>query len=149
MGRSTERLGRSGEFAVASHLALFSDTVTIVPHGSHADILFEHEDKILKCQVKTKSNERLYEKKGVARRIGWQFDLRRGRHTKDRYYGENGENSIDIYALYCMPLNIITYIPSNYPATKITLSTEQLKNTDPYESLIKSINDLSVNNFSS
>ena len=148
MGRSTERLGRSGAFAVASHLALYSDTVSIVPHGSHADILFEHEDKILKCQVKTKGNERLYERGGVARRVGWQFDLRRGRHTKDRLYGENGENSIDIYALYCMPLNIITYIPSNYPATKITLSTEELEKTDSYQSLIKSINDLSVDNIS-
>ena len=52
MGRVTERLGRSGEYFTASVLALVSDTVIIVPHGAEADIIFDYEDKLYKCQVK-------------------------------------------------------------------------------------------------
>ena len=53
MPRATERTGRAGEYAVASFLSLESDTVHVLPHGSHADIIFEIDDTMYKCQVKT------------------------------------------------------------------------------------------------
>ena len=53
MARKSERIGRSGEYAVASFLSLESDTVHVLPHGSHADIVFEINNTMYKCQVKT------------------------------------------------------------------------------------------------
>ena len=41
MARQSERVGRSGEYLVASVLSTLSDTVTVMPHGSKADIIFE------------------------------------------------------------------------------------------------------------
>ena len=69
MGRVTERLGRSGEYFTASVLALVSDTVIIVPHGAEADIIFDYEDKLYKCQVKSKTKKEKNHSK-------WRFDLR-------------------------------------------------------------------------
>jgi len=40
MTRQSERVGRSGEYLVASVLSTLSDTVTVMPHGSKADIIF-------------------------------------------------------------------------------------------------------------
>ena len=57
MTRQTERIGRSGEYAVASFLSLESDTVHVLPHGSHADIIFEINDIMYKCQVKLLQKE--------------------------------------------------------------------------------------------
>ena len=57
MGRLTERVGRRGEYFVASILAQVSDTVLIVPHGAEADIVFEYKRKLYKCQVKTKTKK--------------------------------------------------------------------------------------------
>ena len=51
MPRDTERLGRSGEYIVAAYLSLYSDTVSIIPHGSHADIIAEFEDQLLKFRL--------------------------------------------------------------------------------------------------
>jgi len=136
MSRSTERIGRCGEFAVASQLCLKSDTVSIVPHGSHADILFEYQNKILKCQVKTSTKERIfYKKNGEEYRSGWSFDLRRGKHSKSRHYGEGGENSIDLYALYCLAHNTIMFIAFEKAPTKITFTDNEVSQNDSQVSL--------------
>ena len=58
MATTIDRIGRSGEFAVASQLALISDTVSLVPHNSYADIIFEYQRNLYKVQVKTSSKER-------------------------------------------------------------------------------------------
>ena len=79
MSRKTERVGRSGEFLTASVLAKVSDTVVVVPHSAEADVIFEWNSKLYKCQVKTRTG---IEKGG----IGWRFDLRRGSHSKSRKY---------------------------------------------------------------
>ena len=52
MPSTTERVGRSGEYLTAALLSQISDTVLIVPHGSEADIVFEHEARLYKVQVK-------------------------------------------------------------------------------------------------
>jgi hypothetical protein len=41
MPRQSERIGRSGEYLVASLLSLYADTVVIVPHSAEADIIFD------------------------------------------------------------------------------------------------------------
>ena len=83
MATTIDRIGRSGEFAVASQLALISDTVSLVPHNSYADIIFEYQRNLYKVQVKTSSKERKYPHKDGDYRIGWTFDLRRKRRSKD------------------------------------------------------------------
>ncbi len=55
MLRATERVGRSGEYLTAALISLVSDTVMVVPHGSEADLVFEHNNKLYKVQVKTQS----------------------------------------------------------------------------------------------
>ena len=52
MTRQTERIRRSGEYAVASFLSLESDTVHVLPHGSHADIIFEINDIMVQVPSK-------------------------------------------------------------------------------------------------
>ena len=61
MPRATERVGRSGEYLTAALLSQISDTVLIVPHGSEADIVFEHEARLYKVQVKTALFDRDWE----------------------------------------------------------------------------------------
>ena len=75
MATTIDRIGRSGEFAVASQLALISDTVSLVPHNSYADIIFEYQRSLYKVQVKTSSKERKYPHKDGDYRIGWTFLL--------------------------------------------------------------------------
>tara|TARA_R100000995_G_C3483906_1_gene125832 strand:+ start:3395 stop:3808 length:414 start_codon:yes stop_codon:yes gene_type:complete len=132
MGRTTERIGRQGEFYTCGFLAGFSDTVTLVPHGSEADILFDYNNNIYKCQVKTKSKP----KKGS---INWKFDLRRGSHTKNRHYQEG---QIDIYALYCKPHEKIYFIPFDSKMTCITISEQKMKEAKSEETLINSLDQL-------
>jgi len=92
MPRQSERVGRSGEYLVASLLSLHADTVTIVPHSAEADIIFDVDHTLYKCQVKTQSKIQTH-------RVSWQFDFRRGAFTKNRQYEKN---AIDVYALVAL-----------------------------------------------
>jgi len=125
MSRTTERIGRSGEFLTASVLSLVSDTVSVIPHGSHADILFEWQDKIYKCQVKTKSQIGTHDK-------GWRFDFRRGSHTKNRRYDKG---NIDIYALVSLKHQTICFHTFTCSRMQTTISDETMKNTNSLDSL--------------
>ena len=118
MSRKTERVGRSGEFLTASVLSLVSDTVSVIPHGSHADVLFEWENKIYKCQVKTKSKIGTHDK-------NWRFDFRRGSHTKNRNYDKG---SIDIYALVSLEHQTICFHPFTCSRMQTTISDKIMKN---------------------
>jgi ribosomal protein L32E len=75
MPRQSERVGRSGEYLVASVLSTLSDTVTVMPHG-----------------VKT-------QKQIEKARKSWRFDLRCGSHSKNRFYNKG---DIDVYALVAL-----------------------------------------------
>jgi ribosomal protein L32E len=92
MARQSERVGRSGEYLVASVLSTLSDTVTVMPHGSKADIIFEVGQTLYKCQVKT-------QKQIEKARKSWRFDLRCGSHSKTRFYNKG---DIDVYALVAL-----------------------------------------------
>jgi hypothetical protein len=95
MSRTTERVGRSGEYFVAALLSQISDTVLIVPHSAEADVLFQYNNTLYKVQVKTKT-------KIEKHRANWRFDMRRGSHTKNRNY-EDG--AIDIFAFVSLHYN--------------------------------------------
>lgn len=124
MSRKTERVGRSGEFLTASVLSLVSDTVSVIPHGSHADVLFEWENKIYKCQVKTKSKIGTHDK-------NWRFDFRRGSHTKQRKYDAG---YIDIYALVSLKYKTICFYPFTCHRMQTTISDKIMKNLCSLES---------------
>tara|TARA_R110002012_G_scaffold315292_1_gene528979 strand:- start:44 stop:445 length:402 start_codon:yes stop_codon:yes gene_type:complete len=132
MSRTTERIGRSGEFLTASVLAKVSDTVVVVPHSAEADVIFEWNSKLYKCQVKTRTG---IEKGG----IGWRFDLRRGSHSKSRRYKKN---SIDVFALISVPYNTIYFLPFNCQKGSITISDEIMKNLNSHDSLNLAMADI-------
>jgi hypothetical protein len=131
MSRTTERVGRSGEYFVASLLSQISDTVLIVPHSAEADVLFQYNNTLYKVQVKTKT-------KIEKHRANWRFDMRRGSHTKNRSY-ENG--SIDIFAFVSLEhMNVVFRKPSN--VSNITIKDEEMKNNKPIENVLQLLGSL-------
>jgi hypothetical protein len=132
MGRVTERLGRSGEYFTASVLALVSDTVIIVPHGAEADIIFDFEDKLYKCQVKSKTKKEKNHNK-------WRFDLRRGSHTKNRHFEEG---AIDIYALYSKQYNNVIFMPFDVSKREVRIAEDIMKNADSLATFHQTIKEL-------
>lgn len=141
MTRTSERIGKSGEYMTAALLSLESDTVSIIPHGSTSDIIFEVDDVIYKCQVKTKSKERANISRHTGRKYdkGWQFDLRRGKAVKDRKYKAG---SIDLYALYCVPHQTIVFLPATRKFTKITFTDEEIQAIDSHKSFKEAMSQI-------
>tara|TARA_Y100001937_G_C7124494_1_gene334263 strand:- start:1900 stop:2304 length:405 start_codon:yes stop_codon:yes gene_type:complete len=132
MGRLTERVGRRGEYLVASILAQVSDTVLIVPHGAEADIVFEYRKKLYKCQVKTKTKKEKGHRK-------WRFDLRRGSHTKKRHFRKG---ALDLYAMCSLQHNNVIFLPFVPGKNEVRISDEEMKSIDSLESLRESIKSL-------
>ena len=131
MSRTTERVGRSGEYFVASLLSQISDTVLIVPHSAEADLLFQYNNTLYKVQVKTKT-------KIEKHRANWRFDMRRGAHTKNRSY-ENG--AIDIFAFVSLEhMNVVFRKPSH--VINITIKDEEMKNNKPIENILQLLGSL-------
>ena len=119
MPRQSERVGRSGEYLVASILSLYSDTVMIVPHSAEADIIFDIDHKLYKCQVKTQSKIRNH-------RISWEYDFRRGSFTKKRHYEKN---AIDVYALVALePQKVMFVLPDG--SKQKTIRDKEMQATD-------------------
>lgn len=127
MPRATERVGRSGEYLTAALLSLVSDTVMVVPHGSEADLVFEHNNKLYKVQVKTSS-------KINTGRVNWRFDMRRGSHSKDREYQKQ---AVDIFALVSLKYRNVVFIRP-MDQKQITIADEHMKNNDS----VKNLNDI-------
>jgi len=119
MPRQSERVGRSGEYLVASLLSLHADTVMIVPHSAEADIIFDVDHKLYKCQVKTQSRIRNH-------RVSWEYDFRRGSFTKKRHYEKN---AIDVYALVALePQKVMFVLPDG--SKQKTIRDEEMQATD-------------------
>jgi len=119
MPRQSERVGRSGEYLVASLLSLHADTVVIVPHSAEADIIFDVDHKLYKCQVKTQSRIRNH-------RVSWEYDFRRGSFTKKRHYEKN---AIDVYALVALePQKVMFVLPDG--SKQKTIRDEEMQATD-------------------
>ena len=119
MSRQSERVGRSGEYLVASVLSAFSDTVTVMPHGSKADIIFEVDHTLYKCQVKT-------QKQIEKARKNWRFDLRCGSHSKNRFYKKG---DIDVYAMVALNCHKVLF---DFPGGReqITVKDNAIQATD-------------------
>ena len=119
MPRQSERIGRSGEYLVASLLSLYADTVVIVPHSAEADIIFDIDHKLYKCQVKTQSKIRNH-------RVSWEYDFRRGSFTKKRHYEKD---AIDVYAMVALePQKVMFTFPDG--SKQKTIKDEDMQATD-------------------
>lgn len=126
MPRETERIGRSGEYLACSVLARESDTVTIMPHTSHADVIFEWKHKLYRCQVKTVTHIEKTKK-------NWRFDIRKGITTTGRHYKKN---QIDIIAMVNLKYQTICFRAfSDCQTTQITIKDEIMKSINSIESL--------------
>jgi hypothetical protein len=125
MSRTTERVGRSGEYFVASLLSQISDTVLIVPHSAEADLLFQYNNTLYKVQVKTKT-------KIEKHRANWRFDMRRGSHTKNRSY-ENG--AIDIFAFVSLEYMNVVFRKAD-DTSSVTIKDEEMKNNNPIDNIL-------------
>ena len=125
MSITTERVGRSGEYFVASVLSRISDLVLVVPHSAEADILFQYKNTLYKVQVKTKT-------KIEKHRANWRFDMRRGSHTKNRNY-EDG--SIDIFAFVSLEHMNVVFRKFSEGVT-ITIKNKEMKDNNPIENIL-------------
>jgi len=126
MPRDTERIGRSGEYLTCSVLARESDTVTVMPHTSHADVIFEWKHKLYRCQVKTVTHIE-------NRKKNWRFDLRKGITTTGRHYNKD---QIDIIAMVNLKYQTICFKAfSDCQTTQITIKDEIMKSTNSIDSL--------------
>lgn len=125
MSRTTERVGRSGEYFVASLLSQISDTVLLVPHSAEADVLFQYNNTLYKVQVKTKT-------KIEKHRANWRFDMRRGSHTKNRSY-ENG--AIDIFAFVSLEYMNVVFRKAD-DTSSVTIKDEEMKNNKPIDNIL-------------
>jgi hypothetical protein len=125
MSRTTERVGRSGEYFVASLLSQISDTVLMIPHSAEADVLFQYNNTLYKVQVKTKT-------KIEKHRANWRFDMRRGSHTKNRSY-ENG--AIDIFALVSLEYMNVVFRKAD-DTHSVTIKDEEMKNNNPIDNIL-------------
>ena len=127
MPKATERVGRFGEYFTAAILSQVSDTVTIVPHNATADIIFEHNLKLYKCQVKTQSQIE-------NSRENWRFDMRKGQRVNHRPYTDT---EIDVFAFVALPhRNVVFTKPLKQ--NQLTIVDEHMKNNDA----IKNIKDI-------
>ena len=132
MPLATERVGRFGEYLTAAILSQVSDTVTIVPHNASADIIFEHNLKLYKCQVKTQS---AIEKA----RGNWRFDMRKGQRVAHRKYKDN---EIDLFAFVSVPhRNVVFSKPLDQ--AQLTINDEHMKNNDAVRNIKDILKDLS------
>ena len=126
MSRKTERIGRSGEYLACSVIAGETDTVTVMPHGAAADVVFEWENKMYRCQVKTVTHI----EKG---RISWRFDLRKGSHSKCRMYKEN---TVDVYALVNLKYQNIYFVPFvDCKKAQLSINDDIMESTNSIKSL--------------
>lgn len=139
MNRATQRLGKSGEYFTASVLSLISDYVIVNTDGAQADVLFEYESDFLKVQVKTKS-------KRNNKKPGWKFDIRRGSHSKERFFRKG---YVDLFALYCAKYKKILFFPfhktineKGHSKTCIYVTDDNMKNANSMESLESALQSL-------
>jgi len=130
MSLATERVGRFGEYLTAAILSQVCDTVAVVPHNASADIIFEHNLKLYKCQVKTQS-------KIEEGRENWRFDMRKGQRVAHRKYKDN---EIDVFAFVSViHRNVVFSKPLD--KGQLTINDEHMKNNDA----IKNIKDILKN----
>jgi len=132
MPQATERVGRFGEYLTAAILSQVCDTVAVVPHNASADIIFEHNLKLYRCQVKTQS--KIEENRG-----NWRFDMRKGQRVKHRKYKDN---EIDLFAFVAVThRNVVFSLPLEQ--SQLTIVDEHMKNNDAVKNVLEILEGLS------
>jgi len=132
MPLATERVGRFGEYLTAAILSQVCDTVAVVPHNASADIVFEHNLKLYRCQVKTQS--KIEENRG-----NWRFDMRKGQRVKHRKYKDN---EIDLFAFVAVThRNVVFSLPLKQ--SQLTIVDEHMKNNDAVKNVLEILEGLS------
>jgi len=132
MPQATERVGRFGEYLTAAILSQVCDTVAVVPHNASADIIFEHNLKLYRCQVKTQS--KIEENRG-----NWRFDMRKGQRVKHRKYKDN---EIDLFAFVAVThRNVVFSLPLEQ--SQLTIVDEHMKNNDAVKNVLEILESLS------
>ncbi len=132
MPLATERVGRFGEYLTAAILSQVCDTVAVVPHNASADIVFEHNLKLYRCQVKTQS--KIEENRG-----NWRFDMRKGQRVKHRKYKDN---EIDLFAFVAVThRNVVFSLPLEQ--SQLTIVDEHMKNNDAVKNVLEILEGLS------
>ncbi|MDB2510121.1 group I intron-associated PD-(D/E)XK endonuclease [Pseudomonadales bacterium] len=132
MPLATERVGRFGEYLTAAILSQVCDTVAVVPHNASADIVFEHNLKLYRCQVKTQS--KIEENRG-----NWRFDMRKGQRVKHRKYKDN---EIDLFAFVAVThRNVVFSLPLNQ--SQLTIVDEHMKHNDAVKNVLEILEGLS------
>jgi hypothetical protein len=131
-----DRIGTSGEYLTASVLALYTDTIILIPGSAQADIAFDVNGRLYRCQVKTRTamwkRKRNYER--------WSFDLRRGARSKDERRYSSQE--IDVFACVALPLNKVFFLANVNPPTQVLKTQEEMLELDPKESLQDALHQL-------
>jgi hypothetical protein len=131
-----DRIGTSGEYLTASVLALYTDTIILIPGSAQADIAFDVNGRLYRCQVKTRTamwkRKRNYE--------CWSFDLRRGARSKDERRYSSQE--IDVFACVALPLNKVCFLANVNPPTQVLKTQEEMLELDPKESLQDALHQL-------
>lgn len=120
---------------------MYSDSVAILPHGSHADVIFEYKSKIYKVQVKTTSKKTRVISKHTrkAYRSKYKVEFRRGSHTKNRAYKKG---QIDIFAVVIHPKNKVIFIPANTRKNSYRFSDKDIIEISTGKSLKDSIQQI-------
>ena len=120
---------------------MYSDSVSIIPHSSHADLIFEYENKLYKCQVKTTSKKQKVISKhtGKSYRANYKVEFRRGSHTKNREYKKG---QIDIFAVVIYPKNKVIFIPANIKKNSVRFSDKEIEEISTGQSLKDSIQQI-------
>ncbi len=132
MPLATERVGRFGEYLTAAILSQVCDTVAVVPHNASADIVFEHNLKLYRCQVKTQS--KIEENRG-----NWRFDMRKGQRVKHRKYKDN---EIDLFAFVAVThRNVVFSLPLEQ--SQLTIVDEHMKHNDAVKNVLEILEGLS------
>ena len=132
MPLATERVGRFGEYLTAAILSQVCDTVAVVPHNASADIVFEHNLKLYRCQVKTQSE--IEECRG-----NWRFDMRKGQRVKHRKYKDN---EIDLFAFVAVThRNVVFSLPLEQ--SQLTIVDEHMKHNDAVKNVLEILEGLS------
>ena len=90
------------------------------------------EDKVYKCQVKTKS-------KIGTNDVGLRFDFCGGSHTKNKNYNKG---NIDIYALVSLEHHTICFHPFSCAKTQTTISDHIMKNLCSLDSLHEAMDSI-------
>jgi hypothetical protein len=106
-----------------------------MPHTSHADVIFEWESKLYRCQVKTVTHIE-------DRKKNCRFDLRKGITTTGRHYKKD---QIDIVAMVNLEYQTICFRAfCDCQTTQITIKDEIMKSTNSIQSFKDAMKSLSM-----